>query len=318
MAYTALPDRRLPYHRDGTVVGWQLTNTTSPSTAVAQGFTNYLSSGDRSEFNDQDYTALSASLAPGWGGAAGPTLCVWWFFPEQREVTAFAFGGTTLDDAGTTYHVQTSAGTLTTVRLHWIQGSSDTTNGVDGTWETASLPSGATVGFRGQSLDLWRGSIGVISFTGGNRAIRAVFVVASAGAIGQGTRPIVLGHIYGEKVAGQTPNDLIFIDHDTTPGAEFTAPEDFGDRPLGTTVTRQFRVKNASATLTANTINLQCNDSDFTISEDGTTWVTTINIASLAAGAESATLYVRNTTPAAGNPLGPRFAEIVALVGSWT
>ena len=81
---------------------------------------------------------------------------------------------------------------------------------------------------------------------------------------------------------------------------------------------RQFRVKNDSATLTANTINLQCNDTDFAISTDGATWVATINIASLAAGAESATMYIRNTTPAAGNLLGPRFARIVALVGSWS
>jgi hypothetical protein len=27
---------------------------------------------------------------------------------------------------------------------------------------------------------------------------------------------------------------------------------------------------------------------------------------------------IRNTTPAAGNLLGPRFARIVALVSSWT
>ena len=67
-------------------------------------------------------------------------------------------------------------------------------------------------------------------------------------------------HLYGEKIAGQTPDDIIYINHDDTPGAEFTAPEDFGDQPLGTTVVRQFRVKNASATKTANTINIQCND----------------------------------------------------------
>jgi hypothetical protein len=128
---------------------------------------------------------------------------------------------------------------------------------------------------------------------------------------------LLLVHLYGAKAAGQTPDDLIFIDHDTTPGVEFTAPEDFGDRPLGTTVTRQFRVKNASATKTASTISVACNDDDFAISTDGTTWVVTINIASLAPGAESSTMYVRNTTPNPGALLGPRFARLVALVGSW-
>lgn len=46
--------------------------------------------------------------------------------------------------------------------------------------------------------------------------------------------------------------------------------------------------------------------------------VATINIASLAAGAESATMYIRNTTPAIGSLLGPRFNRIVATVASWT
>ena len=52
---------------------------------------------------------------------------------------------------------------------------------------------------------------------------------------------------------GQTPDDIIYINHDDTPGVEYAAPEDFGDQPLGTTVVRQFRLKNASATKTANT-----------------------------------------------------------------
>ena len=99
-------------------------------------------------------------------------------------------------------------------------------------------------------------------------------------------------HLYGKKTARQTPDDVIYIDHDTTPGVEYTSPEDFGDQPLGTTVVRQFRLKNTSATKTANTINIQCNDSDFAISTDGTTWVVTINIASLGPGAQSATMYV--------------------------
>ena len=125
-------------------------------------------------------------------------------------------------------------------------------------------------------------------------------------------------HLYGEKAAGQTPDDIIYINHDDTPGVEYTSPEDFGDQPLGTTVVRQFRVKNASSTKTANTINIQCNDSDFAISEDGSNWVVTINIASLAAGAESSTLYVRCTTPSVGGLLGPRFARLVTTVASYT
>ena len=68
----------------------------------------------------------------------------------------------------------------------------------------------------------------------------------------------------------------------------------------------------------ANAVVLTCSDADFTISSDGTTYGTTVNITSIAAGAESATLYVKNTTPAPGAALGPRVARITAAVGSWT
>lgn len=299
MAYPALPDRRMPYHRDGTVVAYGAAVSTSTAFAIAQGITGYLSSGDRIELNDGDYAALSVQLnvstvnfsAQGFRG-------VWFFFPEQREVTGAYYG---CASPGT----YSGSGGITS-----LEGSNDTTNGVDGTWETASWPGGQAFGDQ-PSLDGWRRNIKAVSFTGGKRTIR--IGLAAGGFMGE-LRAV---HLYGEKYAGQTPDDLIFIDHDTTPGVEYQAPEDFGDRPLGTTVVRQFRVKNASATKTANAINLQCNDSDFAISTDGVTWVTTINISSLAAGAESATLYVRCTTPAPGNILGPRFAEIVAIVGSW-
>ena len=197
------------------------------------------------------------------------------------------------------------------VTVDSLQGSNDTTNGVDGTWETASFPAGNPIGY--VTLDAFRSGVKAISFTGGKKTIRF--------GIGGGYVDkfyIYQVHIYGEKVAGQTPDDVIYIDHDTTPGVEYTAPEDFGDQPLGTTVVRQFRLKNTSATKTANSINVQCNDSDFAISTDGTTWVVTISIASLGPGAQSATMYVRCTTPAPGNLLGPRFARIVTTVASYT
>jgi hypothetical protein len=76
---------------------------------------------------------------------------------------------------------------------------------------------------------------------------------------------------------------------------------------------RQFRIKNVSATRTAASINIQCNDTDFAISTDNVNWVTTINIASLAPGAESATMYWRCTTPAPGAQLGPRSIPVTVI-----
>lgn len=281
MPYSALPDRRMPYDDDGTVVG--------QGTLLA-GIVSYPTGGDLTEWQDNDF------VEAGGAGQGGQTFTTWFFFPEQREVTAFFMilaGG----QSGTAIH-----------------GSNDTTNGLDGTWETATLSGGAPAYVNNYS---WRDGIKPVSFTGGKRTIRW-HVGAVAGGGSTVYFKVVCAHWYGEKVAGQTPDDLVYIDHDETPGVEFTAPEDFGDRPLATTVTRQFRVKNASATKTANTINIQCNDADFAISTDNTTWVVTINIGSLGPGAESATMYVRNTTPGVGNLLGPRFARIVTTVGSWT
>jgi hypothetical protein len=263
----------MPYDNDGTVV-YAGVGTSGAVTVV--------SSGDLVELNDYDFAALGSLVAP---------TC-WYFFPEQREVTAFYYMGV--------YGAVSGISTVT--------GSNDSVNGLDGTWQTATLSGGAPT--YGDAFS-WRSGIKPISFTGAKRTVRLNNANTS-----QDVR-LYITHLYGEKAAGQTPDDIIYINHDDTPGVEFTAPEDFGDQPLATSVTRQFRVKNTSA-LTANTINIQCNDSDFIISTDGSTWVVTINIASLAAGAESSTMYVRCTTPAVGSALGPRHARIVATVASYT
>ena len=87
--------------------------------------------------------------------------------------------------------------------------------------------------------------------------------------------------------------------------------EDVGDVALGTTRTMQVWLQNTSATKTASTINLQLNDADWIFSTDNATWVTSINIASLAAGATYGPIYIRQTSPAQGSRLGPRFARVV-------
>lgn len=304
MPYAALPDRRMPYDNDGTVVAYGTQSNSGAAVVFGLGLSVYFAQADLAELNDGDYADLPAGnaqtqIADGGGAGGGRQRPLWAFFPEQREVTAQYLGwqyDTTTPGSG--------VGTM--------QGSNDTTNGVDGTWETATYPAGG--GSSGASLDGWRVYIKAISFTGGKRTIRLCLDWLVVGGFGSTTTWLKAWHLYGEKVAGQTPHDLVYIDHDTTPGAEYTAPEDFGDRPLGTSVVRQFRVKNTSATRTAANINIQCNDSDFTISTSAAgPWVVTINIASLGPGAESATMYIRNTTPAAGNLLGPRFARLVMI-----
>lgn len=287
MPYTALPDHRISYDNDGTVVGRGV---------PASGLTGYASGAEMQAL--QGMLPQNLSLYCSQGGAGDPTL--WLFFPEQRELTGvYAFG------AAEPYRTDN--------RVAALYGSNDTTNGLDGTWETASLPNGVPPDYTNNYQ--WRAEIKAVSFTGGKRTVR---IRADQNGSGADAFYWRLAHLYGEKVAGQTPDDLIYIDHDTTPGVEYAAPEDFGDQPLGTTVVRQFRLKNASTSRTANSINVQCNDADFAISTDGVTWVVTITIASLGPGAQSSTMYVRCTTPAPGNLLGPRFGRIVTTVASYT
>jgi hypothetical protein len=300
MTYPALPDHRMPYHRDGTRIGYgSAQDSVTIDQAFGLGIQGWVGDTDRAELNDADFVSTGVGmLNGGLNNSQVRTKPLWFFFPEQREVTAHCFGA--VQNSGT-WNGDTR-----------IDGSVDSTNGVDGTWETASFPSGRAEVYH-WNYDAWRATIKPVSFTGPKRVVRIAF--RQHNGLGNGI-DVCLVHLYGEKGGGQTPDDILFIDDVTD--LEFQAPLDFGDRPLGTTVTRVFRLKNASTSKTANNINLQCNDSDFAISSDGTTWVATLNFSSLAPGAETSNLYVRCTTPGPGAQLGPRFAEMVVTVGSWT
>lgn len=267
MPYPALPDMRMNYDNDGTLVYYGQT-AAGASTATT----------DPQRLAIQDIDLHTAGIPSG-------SNYVFFFFPEQREITGI-------------YSLTRFGGGGTHTGAHTITGSNDTTNGLDGTWETASKPGGDPTYVDNFS---WRSGIKAVSFTGPKKNIRLL----------HGTNQIDTNwttiHLYGEAAAGQMAHDLVFIDHDTTPGVAFTAPEDFGDQPLGTTVVRQFRIKNTSASRTATNLNIQLNDADFVMAEAaGGPWVVTINVASLLPGAETATFYVRCTTPAPGAALGPR------------
>lgn len=294
MPYTAVPDMRMPIDADGTVCYYRVQGSSAAAT-FPNGPTTLISQANLLELQDLDNTGVSGMSGYENANPANSTLAVWAFFPESREVTA---------------HFSCETTSVPYSPAETLQGSSDSTNGTDGTWETASFPSG--IAHTNYNFDNWRASIKPVSFTGPKRVVRDGVGSNVGGAT------LSMWHWYGEKAAGQTPDDVIFINHDDTPGVEFTAVEDFGDQPLGTTVVRQFRLKNTSATKTANTVNIQCNDGYFALSEDNVNWVATINITSLSAGAESSTLYVRCTTPAPPSTIGPYFSRIIVTVASYT
>ena len=282
MAYPLLPDHRMPWDVDGTLV-YEGTMDAGATTVL----TDTLKQALQDESDIDEY------------GSAGSYhtynhAVLWFFFPEQREITGIY---SRMSDGG---------GLNAQVAITDMQGSNDTGNGLDGTWETASLPAG--VPGRTNAFS-WRSEIKPVSFTGPKKNLR----IRNNGS-GGNYKQWMIAHIYGEAAAGQMAHDLVFINHDDTPGVEYTGPEDFGDQPLGTTVVREFRLKNTSATRTATNVNIQLNDADFAMAAAaGGPWVVTLNIASLLPGAESATFYVRCTTPAPGAALKPRFARMVVV-----
>jgi len=272
----------MPVDADGTLVGQ---STSSGSNGTFAPVTNYPTSTEIINW-------VNATASPSYGGLSSvpATVC---FFPETRTVLGAIWA---LESNGRV--------------MNALQGSNDTANGGDGTWEAASFASGYPPNLGGTSTS-WRDSVKPCTFSAAKSAVR--FTCTVNGDTGR------LGalHLYGVKSAGQTPNDILFLDGDNA-FAEYTVDKDFGDRPLGTTVVKQFKLKNSSATLTANTIVVTCNDADFAISNDGVTYGTTFTVTSLGAGVSSAVFYIRNTTPAPGAALGPRQVRLSAAVGSYT
>ncbi len=284
MPYPAINERRMPYDIDGTEVGYR---TTGGFTGVP---TAWCDSTKKQQLNG--YQREGTGIGTDWSA----TAAIWLFFPELREVTGIAMlwiipGGSTIPPTGFS-----------------IQGSADTTNGIDGTWNAGSL----TPGWSYQNDDdEWRTTIFAVSFPSAVKAVRFSF------STGIGSNSYIRNfHIYGRKAAGETPDDLLMCD---AAGTELTALKDWGDQPEGTTETWTFRVKNSSATKTANNINLQLNHPEFALAWDaGGPWQSVLDIASLAPGATSNLIYVRNLIGPPLQTLGPRFARVIATVGSWT
>lgn len=285
MPYSAIPNRVVPYHLDGSVV-----KIINASTGVIKSLT----ADEAKELNDTDYVIVSFT--------SGTHYCVV-FFPELRDISAIYC----VTKGVNGFHFQMAA----------LQGSADTTNGLDGTWTDATLPDGYPYSPSGDAaieFDAWRKGIKACSGLNGVKAIR--FMSASTGYF----NAIYVLHIYGRKTSGQTADDILFLDAQNS-DAEFTAPLDFGDRPAGTSYIRQIKVQNSSATKTANNVVVTVEDTaDIVRVSDNSAgpWVLTQTFTSLAAAAKSAVIYVKCEPPAPPTPLGPMRAPIKVTVGSWT
>lgn len=194
-------------------------------------------------------------------------------FPETRDIDGVFFGSNALSNSASDY-------------------SLDTTNAVDGSFTTLSY-----AGFAWTNDDDYRDNITSKSITG-VRCLRFFN--------GQINADVSAWHVYGSIASGQTPDRILFLDEAS--GLEFgqsTAPEimDFGDRPRGSILDHEFRLRNNSTVagnnLTATTIALTREaltgsmDTWMTYDEAGGGFMTSETVTSLAPETNSALLTLR-------------------------
>lgn len=126
-------------------------------------------------------------------------------------------------------------------------------------------------------------------------------------------------HVYGTR----TNNDRLVMWNATTNVALTGAALDFGDVLKGTTYTKTFRIKNAHATKTANSIVLTAEsltgdmDDGIQYSIGGGAYSSSLDIGNLASGVISDVITMRRVVPS-NEVSGIKAARVVATPTSWT
>lgn len=191
-------------------------------------FTGSVAGGFSTELTQANMTAMNHDVYTTAGGTGGTTDTVLFVFPEPVDIT----------------HV---TGIIDSVRWEsWtLMGSVNSTNGVDGTWNTmiAAGTSSSAVNGRFQT----RANIRAVSSNGtGIKQMRWTNTDMGSGN-GSGH------HLYGGWSAGSNPHRLELW-HATLDQRLAPAALDWGDAAQGSTADKAFRVKNLSPTLTCSNI----------------------------------------------------------------
>ena len=197
-------------------------------------------------------------------------------FPEPREIDGLFLGIVYVSGSPT-----------------WsgVYMSGDTTNGRDGTWnlEIANFPEYYS------TYTQYRDNIYSLAVAA-QRGIRSAFYSHASSNNG----PAAF-HVYGTISPGSTPDRILFLDT-LAADAEFTKVLDFGDVPRGQTITRTFKIKNNSSTLSINTITVAAEDlylnagGWYTFGDDDITYVASFSAGNLAALATKL-IYLKQVVP---------------------
>lgn len=202
-------------------------------------------------------------------------------FPELRDVDGF--------------HLNMNV-TNTNTRGYMIQTSSDTTNGLDGTWTTLAT------GSMGNSGQPAKPGFRIVSAST-VLSVRAIRIALTDG-YNYGT-VLKLFHLFGEIAPAENPNRLALW-HPTLDQRITPAYFDWGNVPRSSSADRTFRVKNLSTVQTANSVRVAqeiLTDTvpsvvgQHTLSTDGLTFLAQVNVGTLAPGAISAVTTLRRVTP---------------------
>ena len=226
-------------------------------------------------------------------------------FPERRSLNGVFFN---------------HGSNVTVTGAEW---SNDTTDGLDGVWTTV----GGVTSYNLTDKRVLRTHINTPTVSDAT-AFRLVLSLGS----NRGIRNL---HVYGAIAPNQSPDRLRVVDmtntsttgDDSTPtGEDIAAQLDFGNIPQRNSATRQFKVVNNSASQTANNITVSLDApadaspsliGQYQISTDNVAFANAVNIGSLAPGADSGSLYLRNVV-ANNASLSVWSARILAQATDWS
>lgn len=260
-------------------------------------------SGTPTSLTSAELADLNKEAEDGYTNTSWNTMGLGVIFPELRDID----GAAILHASGTN---------------DWsvvdIATSTDTTNGVDGTW---------TVRGTGNTWKAdpanpgWRDEIDSVTWTG----VKAVRYRCSSG--GSATRKANI-HLYGSPASGTAPDRLQFwlpsTDSDAQVGGAYF---DWGDVSRGTSDTRSFRVHNPSASLTAFSVTVSIealtdtspsNVGQHELSTDsGSSWASTASLGDMSAGTTSDDIILRRSIGGSA-ALSIWAVRLVASASSWS
>lgn len=296
--YADIPGTRFALDQDGTVVKWRNFTTSSAWTDITASIseaqkintTSYVTMGGSENVNSNVYQVALA-------------------FPEARSIN------------GLYLHLGFGADLSRLATNPTWESSTDTTDGTDGTWSSFTATF-ANYAAHDQGTDsskpYYRSDIATVALNN----IKGIRLRWNCTVSMVSDFRVFVLNVYGSRPITSV-NRLAFW-NPSTDNALTAAYLDFGDIAQGSVVTRQFRIKNLSGTLTGNSISIAVSDllpeygsGGVQVSTDNSTYASSINIGNLASGVISSVLYVRRTVPGAETTT-QRHARLLANAASWT